>query len=1046
MSKSRLARVADACGLLTATVGLLVVVGWALEIELLKRVLPGFTAMKTNTALGLVLAGVGLWWRQRSVLRVTFGALVALVGALTLCEYLVGLDLGIDQLFVHEIAASADSGLAPGRMAPATALSFLLLGAALVGLGVSGKIGHAAEILALAVTVIGGLSLLAYPTGALYLRQPPGFVSVALHTAAALVLLGVGVVCAAEGPVQGMRFRGTGRALWLGFGVLTCLPATIGIVFSINIQTLAEAIDAQADVARPRREATIELENRLLGYSLAVRLAVAEEAQGAGAAPTHAADLERHLAEYTALAVTDSQRALAAGFASRWRDLRTVGAALLAGEGQPGHEELARFAALRTELEELLEERMRPEAIAAFEARKAITLRDLRSTARLPLLLLVVSVLFALVTSAVASRAVLRQEDGLREQRELLRVTLTSIGDAVVACNMERRVTFLNPVAESLTGWKSDEAYGQPMATVLRFVNERTREQAPDIWEQVLREGRVVALANHTVLLRKDGREIPIEDSAAPITDGLGNVAGAVLVFHDVTERRRADEQLKSNAARLSRSQEVAHLGSWELDLTRDKLTWSDEVYRIFGLQPQQFGATYEAFLDAVHPDDRAAVDAAYSSSVREGRDTYEIEHRVVRKSSGEVRVVHEKCEHFRDGDGRIVRSVGMVHDITERKAAEDELRESDRRKDEFLAMLSHELRNPLTPIRNSLRILERVTPGGDQARRAHAVIDRQVGHLSRLIEDLLDVNRINRGKIRLQRARLDLVELVRKTFEDHRCLLDEREVAVQLPDEPVWIDGDPTRLVQTIGNLIHNAAKFTPANGKVSVSLARVDGRAVLDVTDTGIGMDPQTLNRLFEPFAQAERSLDRSQGGLGLGLALVKGMVELHGGAVSAHSDGPGRGSRLTVSLPVDGRVAGASDAAPAVVRTATGKRVLIIEDNQDAADSLREALELDGHRVVVAYDGATGLAQARRFNPDIVVCDIGLPTGMDGYDVARAFRAEAALKDTFLVAVSGYALPEDVERARAAGFERHLAKPPDLTTLEQVLAEVPTRRVSS
>ena len=274
-----------------------------------------------------------------------------------------------------------------------------------------------------------------------------------------------------------------------------------------------------------------------------------------------------------------------------------------------------------------------------------------------------------------------------------------------------------------------------------------------------------------------------------------------------------------------------------------------------------------------------------------------------------------EHGEGIFDDAGRPRRLIGAVQDITERKQAEEALREADRRKNEFLGVLSHELRNPLTPIRNSLYILERATPGGEQARRAHAVIDRQVSHLTRLVDDLLDVTRISRGKVRLQRTRLDLVDVVRRTVEDHRTLLEDHEVTVTLPDDAVWIDGDPARLAQVVGNLLSNAAKFTPEDGKVSVSLTQAGDRAVLEVADTGLGIDPETLKRLFEPFAQADRSLDRSRGGLGLGLALVKGMVELHGGEVSAHSDGPGRGARFTVKLPLaergDGRAAFAAAA---------------------------------------------------------------------------------------------------------------------------------------
>jgi PAS domain S-box-containing protein len=633
-------------------------------------------------------------------------------------------------------------------------------------------------------------------------------------------------------------------------------------------------------------------------------------------------------------------------------------------------------------------------------------------------------------------------EAALRESEQRLAVTLHSIGDAVIATDTASHVVMLNRVAEELTGWSQSEAFSRALAEVFPIVNEKTGETAEDPVRRALETGSVVGLANHTVLIARDGTRRAIADSAAPIRGRNGEVLGVVLVFRDVTEARVAEERLRASEERLRRAQEIAHLGSWELDLTLNRLSWSDEVYRIFGLQPQEFDATYEAFLAAVHPDDRAAVDAAYSSSLREGRDSYEIEHRVVNRSTREIRFVHEKCEHVRDGTGRIVRSIGMVHDITERRMAEESLREADRRKNEFLAVLSHELRNPLAPIRNSLFILERAAPGGDQARRAQAVINRQTGQLARLVDDLLDVTRITRNKIQLQRQRLDLNEVVQRTIEDQRSLFEASEVHLNLNPAPgrVLVNGDWNRLAQVVGNLLQNACKFTSRGGRVSASVLAepASGQAVIRIADTGVGIAPEMLARLFQPFMQADATLDRSKGGLGLGLALVKGLIELHGGTVSAYSDGLGKGAEFVVRMPLD-RAEATEAKRPATDRQPSRRRVLIIEDNVDAADSLRDVLEFGEHEVEVAYSGPEGIAKARTFRPEIVLCDIGLP-GMDGYEVARAFRAEAALRGASLVALSGYALPEDLQRASEAGFGRHLAKPPSLEKLEEILAEVP------
>jgi two-component system CheB/CheR fusion protein len=381
-----------------------------------------------------------------------------------------------------------------------------------------------------------------------------------------------------------------------------------------------------------------------------------------------------------------------------------------------------------------------------------------------------------------------------------------------------------------------------------------------------------------------------------------------------------------------------------------------------------------------------------------------------------------------------------LIHSNAELREAKERLEEADRRKDEFLAVLSHELRNPLAPIRNSLYVLDRAAPGGETAQRAHAVIERQVSQITRLVGDLLDVSRISRGKIQIQREHLDLREVLGRTLEDHRSLFLSRgiELRAEQPERPVWINGDAARLAQSLGNLLQNAAKFTPAGGQVWMRLEREGKKAVLRVRDTGVGIEPEMMVRLFQPFTQADSTLARSAGGLGLGLALVKGLIELHGGEVEARSEGSGRGSEFTIRLPcAEPEPAHAARRPQKLVRP-RAQRVLVIEDNADAAESLKEALEFDAYEVELAFTGPEGLQRAREFGPDVVLCDIGLP-GMDGYDVARAFRADEKLHDIALVALTGYALAEDQRKAADAGFDRHLAKPPDLPTLERILAEL-------
>jgi signal transduction histidine kinase/ActR/RegA family two-component response regulator len=376
--------------------------------------------------------------------------------------------------------------------------------------------------------------------------------------------------------------------------------------------------------------------------------------------------------------------------------------------------------------------------------------------------------------------------------------------------------------------------------------------------------------------------------------------------------------------------------------------------------------------------------------------------------------------------------------DITERVLAEEALRDADRRKTEFLAMLSHELRNPLAPIRNALFLLDRAAPGTAQAVSARAVLGRQTEHLARLVDDLLDVTRISRGKIELERERLDVADVVRRTAEDHRELLSSRGVAlcVNLPDEPLPVEADRTRVAQIVGNLLTNASKFTPHGGTVTVSGARDGGSAVVAVRDDGAGIDPALLPHVFEPFVQADDGLHRTRGGLGLGLFLVRSLAELHGGSVVARSAGAGRGAEIVVRLPLARGEIEPLRPLRDVLAAAGRRRVLVIEDNPDAAEMMRELLEIAEHEVAVAADGRAGVDRALALRPDVVLCDIGLPE-MDGYAVARALRAEASLASTLLVAVSGYALPEDLARASEAGFDRHLAKPVGLDQLGAVLA---------
>jgi signal transduction histidine kinase/DNA-binding response OmpR family regulator len=368
------------------------------------------------------------------------------------------------------------------------------------------------------------------------------------------------------------------------------------------------------------------------------------------------------------------------------------------------------------------------------------------------------------------------------------------------------------------------------------------------------------------------------------------------------------------------------------------------------------------------------------------------------------------------------------------------ELREANRHKDEFLAMLAHELRNPLAPMRNGLQILKSPEADLSMLDRARTMLERQVGHMTRIVDDLLDVSRITRGKIVLRKERLDLGRIVRHVVEDERPAFQRAGLAahVELPETPVWVTADATRMTQVLEYLLQNAIKFTNQGGSVFVGV-RADAdhqQAVLVVRDTGIGIEADMLPHLFETFAQADRSLERSRGGLGLGLALVQGLVKLHGGEVQATSAGSGTGAEFTVRLPLEPEPAALATVPTAPHRPTEHLQILVIEDNRDAADSLRMLLELNGYEVTVAYSGPEGVRAAERCHPQVVLCDIGLP-GLNGYGVAEELRRKLATAQPRLIAVTGYSAEDDLRRSQAVGFDAHLVKPVDPNVLLGLLA---------
>jgi PAS domain S-box-containing protein len=522
---------------------------------------------------------------------------------------------------------------------------------------------------------------------------------------------------------------------------------------------------------------------------------------------------------------------------------------------------------------------------------------------------------------------------------------------------------------------------------------------------------------------------------------------GLAIFFRDVTARRTAQDQLRRTAEHLRFTLDAARLGDWDMDLRTGTSRRSLRHDECFGYREPVAEWRPEIFLAHVHPDDRERVEREFYGAIAEGR-TWRTETRVVWPDGSVHWLAIQGTVYVEHGAPR--RMAGIVFDISERKNAEEQLRIEAHRKDEFLAMLAHELRNPLAPIGAAADLLVMGGLEPAQVRRTSAIITRQVGHMTSLINDLLDVSRVTRGLVTLEREPVDVKATVADAVEQVRPLIEARRhrLEVHLAPEHAVVEGDRKRLVQVLANLLGNAAKYTPEGGRIVLEMevdaaaACADQCVVLCVGDNGIGMTPEVRDAAFNLFSQAERTPDRSQGGLGIGLALVKSLVELHGGTVAAHSDGIGAGSRFTVCLPrmperrtepaVGGAARPAREPLPAPSRT---RLVLVVDDNVDAAQLLAMVLENLGCEVLVEHDPHRALEVATARSPDACILDIGLPD-MDGNELARRLRAQPNMRDALLIAVTGYGRPQDREQALEAGFDHHLVKPVDMRRLVELL----------
>jgi two-component system CheB/CheR fusion protein len=539
------------------------------------------------------------------------------------------------------------------------------------------------------------------------------------------------------------------------------------------------------------------------------------------------------------------------------------------------------------------------------------------------------------------------------------------------------------------------------------------------------------------VITRPDGSVRTVLEYVTPLHDASGAVVAAIGILVDVTEReqarRAAEEALRTSEASFRAFFDSHAIGVVQVSGEGRFLTVNDRYCELTGYSRTELLEMGPFDLD--HPDDREADIEKVKDVVADPSGIYRVEKRYVRKD-GTIGWVHVCANMVRDEHARVTQSAAIVLDISERKRVEEAMQEADRAKDEFLATLAHELRNPLAPLKNAVELLR--NPSAEPA-WCRDVIERQVAHLTRLIDDLLDVSRITRDKLELRRDAVDVSALIRSAVDASRPTVQSygQRLVVDLPPESIYVDGDFVRLTQVLTNLLTNAAKFTEGAGTVRLTASSGEAEVSISVADTGIGLDEADLTRVFDKFYQSPRRGDKFLGGLGIGLALVRRLVELHGGTVEARSEGLGHGSEFIVRLPKAPVPAVAGERSPArAVRSKTvNKRVLIVDDNADSADSLARLLQSLGHHTATEYDGESAVERVQSFEPHVVLLDLGMP-GVDGFEVCRRLRESTTAGALRIVAMTGWGREQDRARTLAAGFDAHLVKPADLASVAVVI----------
>jgi PAS domain S-box-containing protein len=614
---------------------------------------------------------------------------------------------------------------------------------------------------------------------------------------------------------------------------------------------------------------------------------------------------------------------------------------------------------------------------------------------------------------------------------------LAQMDDAVVVVDLDGHVIYLNPAAERQYGVPLSQVLGRPRDELFRVEwlepsDETTAREALET------EGFWRGRNRHA---RRNGSPLLVETTLSRLRGSDGDATGTLAVARDVSGYAAAEAELRENRAVLRFALESARAGEWEFDFGTRRVEGSARHDLCFGYVERKAWWDYDTYVAHLHAEDRRHVQRLFADVGAGAADELHFEARVIWPDGSEHWI--ESHAGVFETTGQPRRLVGVVGDVTERKNAEAALRDAARRKDEFLATLAHELRNPLAPIRNSVQIM-RLSRERAVQEKAQSVIERQLEHMVHLIDDLLDVSRISQGKILLRRQLVDIAAVVQSALDTTQPLIDSsrHELVVRLPSQAALIDADMTRMTQVLSNLLNNAVKYTPDGGRIALEADAAGGFVTVTVTDSGIGIPHTMLPRVFEMFTQIEGVPERAQGGLGIGLALVKQLVEMHGGTVEARSAGVGLGSTFVVRLPAASapspRVESDAAATPQPLDAQAGWTVLVVDDNRDSADTLVTTLQLIGYRPSAAYDGEEAVERAETTRPRVVLLDIGLPR-IDGYETARRIRAKPWGRDVVLVAMTGWGQEEDRRRTRSAGFDEHLVKPVPLERLTKLFARL-------